>query len=66
MSISLDDMKKMITDLSQEANELTNELVEIDGRKSEIQHRLIQIVGAIETLNKMINNATKYQTESET
>ena len=37
-----------------EADQLTNEILEIDCRRGQIQERLIQLMGSIEALNSLL------------
>lgn len=48
------EIKNKIRELSMEADKLTNEMIEMDSRKGQIQERLIQLIGGIAALNDLI------------
>ena len=54
MSVSKEKIKKEISRLSVEAENIANERVEIDNRRVEINRRITQIVGAISALNELL------------
>ncbi len=59
MSVPEEQIKDEITSLSKEAQGLADESIKIDVRKAEINQRIAHIIGAIEALNKLLNNNSK-------